>query len=91
MFLDFLDPIDRKIIISQKYEQNEISTLKELSKNFDVVYFFDIGENNGYYSIEFAEFYKNLKIFAFEPNNEAYFKFKKTLDLNQIFQKNNLI
>ena len=87
MFLDFLDPIDRKIIINQKYEQNEVSKLKELSKNFSAGYFFDIGANNGYYSIEFAEFYKNLKIFAFEPNNEAYFKFKKTLDLNQNFSK----
>ncbi len=87
MFLDFLDPIDRKIIISQKYEHNEISTLKELSKNFDVVYFFDIGANNGYYSIKFAEFYENIKIIAFEPNDEAYFKFKKTLDANQNFSK----
>ena len=87
MFLDFLDPIDRKIIISQKYEHNEISTLKELSKNFDVVYFFDIGANNGYYSIKFAEFHENIKIIAFEPNDEAYFKFKKTLDANQNFSK----
>ena len=87
MFLDFLDPIDRKIIISQKYEYNEISTLKELSNNFDVVYFFDIGANNGYYSIKFAEFYENIKIIAFEPNDEAYFKFKKTLDANQNFSK----
>ncbi len=87
MFLDFLDPIDRKIIISQKYEQNEISTLKELSKNFDVVYFFDIGANNGYYSIKFAEFHENIKIIAFEPNDEAYFKFKKNLDANQNFSK----
>ena len=87
MFLDFLDPIDRKIIISHKYEQNEISTLHELTRNFSANYFLDIGANNGFYSIKFAQFYNDIKIMAFEPNNEAYFKFKKTLDLNKNFSK----
>ena len=87
MFLDFLDPIDRKIIISQKYEERELSTLHELTKNFDAKYFFDIGANNGYYSIKLAELYKDIEIIAFEPNNEAYFKFKKTLDLNPKISK----
>ena len=87
MFLDFLDPIDRKIIISQKYEERELSTLHELTRNFDAKYFFDIGANNGYYSIKLAELYKDIEIIAFEPNNEAYFKFKKTLDINHKISK----
>lgn len=87
MFLDFLDPIDRKIIINKKYEENEISTLRRLTKDFSANYFFDIGANNGYYSLKFAEFYDSIKVIAFEPNNEAYFKFKKTIDLNQNLSK----
>ena len=30
MFLDFLDPIDREIILYKKYEDEEISILNEL-------------------------------------------------------------
>ena len=30
---------------------------------------------------------KDIEIIAFEPNNEAYFKFKKTLDLNPKISK----
>ncbi len=87
MFLDFLDPIDRKIIISEKYEEIEFSILHKLTRNFDANYFLDIGANNGYYSIKLAKLYKNIKIIAFEPNNEAYFKFKKTLDINHKISK----
>ena len=83
MFLDFLDPIDREIIIKKKYEENEISILHKLTKNFNANYFLDIGANNGYYSIKFSELYNYIKVIAFEPNNEAYFKFKKTLEKNQ--------
>ena len=37
MFLDFLDPIDRKIIVNQIYEVEEIEYLKKLynSNNFE--------------------------------------------------------
>ena len=87
MFLDFLDPIDRQIIIKQKYEEIELSILHKLTRNFDANYFIDIGANNGYYSIKFAEFYKDIRIIAFEPNNEAYLKFNKTLDINNKFSK----
>ncbi len=83
MFLDFLDPIDREIIIKKKYEENEISILHKLTKNFNANYFLDIGANNGYYSIKFSELYNYIKVIAFEPNNEAYFKFKKTLEKNR--------
>tara|TARA_B100000989_G_C19446348_1_gene429673 strand:- start:136 stop:918 length:783 start_codon:yes stop_codon:yes gene_type:complete len=87
MFLDFLDPIDRKIIISKKYEEKEFSILNKLIRNFNANFFFDIGANNGYYSIKLAELYKDIKIIAFEPNNEAYFKFKKTLDISHKISK----
>ena len=77
MFLDFLDPIDRKIIINKKYEENEISTLRRLTKDFSANYFFDIGANNGYYSLKFAEFYDSIKVIAFEPNMKLILNLKK--------------
>jgi len=82
MFLDFLDSTDRQIILHQKYEIEEISILKELIKKHSVIYFFDVGANCGYYSITLAKIFKNLKILAFEPNNDAYYKFNKTLKIN---------
>ncbi len=87
MFLDFLDSTDRQIILHQKYEIEEISILKELIKKYSVMYFFDIGANCGYYSIILAKKFKDLKIFAFEPNNDAYEKFHKTLKINPDFSK----
>ena len=40
--------------------------------------FLDIGANSGYYSFYFANKFKNLKVYSFEPNIDAYNKFKKT-------------
>ena len=82
MFLDFLDPIDRELILHQKYEDEEISILNGLIKKHSVNYFFDIGSNCGYYSINLAKIFQKLKIIAFEPNDEAHFKFNKTLSIN---------
>tara|TARA_B100001029_G_C14973577_1_gene401715 strand:- start:101 stop:871 length:771 start_codon:yes stop_codon:yes gene_type:complete len=82
MFLDFLDPIDRELILHQEYEKEEISILIELIKKHSAIYFFDIGSNCGYYSIVLAKIFQKLKILAFEPNDEARDKFNKTLSVN---------
>ena len=82
MFLDFLDSSDRRIILNQEIDVEQISILNELIKKHSVIYFFDVGANCGYYSITLAKNFKNLKILAFEPNNDAYFKFNKTLNIN---------
>jgi len=87
MFLDFLDSSDRQIILHQEYEVEQISLLNELIKKYSVIYFFDVGANCGYYSITLAKNFKNLKILAFEPNNDAYLKFKKTLEINPDLSK----
>jgi FkbM family methyltransferase len=87
MFLDFLDPIDRQIITDQKYEEEEISYLKILYKQNSFEYFLDIGANCGYYSIKLASEIKDLKIIAFEPNKEAFIKFKNTLNIHQELAK----
>ena len=81
-FLDFLDPIDREIIINKKYEHDQVMFIEnEMKKNL-FSYFLDIGSNSGYYSFYFANKFKNLKILSFEPNFEAFYKLKKTLKKN---------
>ena len=87
MFLDFLDPIDRKIILNQEFEKLEIDFLIKQIKKKNINYFLDIGANCGYYSIIVSKEISKIKILAFEPNEEAYFKFKKTLKKNYNISK----
>ena len=82
MFLDFLDPIDRRIILFQEYDKSEFDYLTKQINSFKPNYFLDVGANCGYYSIKIANEYPDIKIFAFEPNQEAYFKFSNTLKID---------
>ena len=84
MYLDFLDPIDRAIILNKSYEEEEFQILKELTKKHMIPTFIDIGANCGYFSFKFAM--ENLKIFAFEPNSEALIKMQNTLKKNKLFE-----
>ena len=78
-YLDFLDPVDRQIILNKEYEQDAVNFLEdEMRKNF-FSNFLDIGANSGYYSFYFAKKFSDLKIQAFEPNVDAYNKFLKTI------------
>ena len=78
MFLDYLDPIDREIIIHQKFESDEFNfLLKQIDIN-NIDYFLDIGANCGYYSINIAKEIPEISILSYEPNEEAYLKFSKT-------------
>lgn len=87
MFLDFLDPIDKQIILNQEYEKLEINYLmKEIKKN-NIIHFIDIGANCGYYSIFIAKNVSNIIIQSYEPNKEAFFKFKKTLEINPVLKE----
>jgi FkbM family methyltransferase len=81
MYLDFLDPIDRIIIINQSYEYEEIDTLNRLINKNSIKKFIDIGANCGFYSFKFAR--QDLKVLSFEPNLEAFFKMQKTLEINK--------
>ena len=87
MFLDFLDPIDREIILYQEYESQELNFLIKQIKDNKINFFFDVGSNCGYYSIVVAKEITDIKITSFEPNKEAYFKFIKTLKDNPILSK----
>ncbi len=79
MYLDFLDPIDREIILYDEFEKQEIEFLISEIKRKKLNYFLDVGANCGYYSFKIAEKISNINIFSFEPNPEAYFKFSKSL------------
>ena len=81
-YLDFLDPIDRQIIIHKNYENDQVSFFKNKMDKIEFEYFLDIGSNSGYYSFYFAHLFKKLKIKAFEPNLDPYNKFLKTLNKN---------
>ena len=78
-YLDFLDPIDREIILTGEYESDQVIFLEDIMKQTSFSYFLDIGSNCGYYSFYFATKFKDLKIKAYEPNIDAYNKFNKTL------------
>jgi FkbM family methyltransferase len=82
MYLDFLDPIDRELITTHKYEEKEISFIEKLYNLYNFEYFLDIGANCGYYSIKLATEFDKLKVIAFEPNKDAFIKFKYTLKLH---------
>tara|TARA_B100000795_G_scaffold202313_1_gene156067 strand:- start:363 stop:1148 length:786 start_codon:yes stop_codon:yes gene_type:complete len=81
-FLDFLDPVDRQIIIHEEYEDDQVSFLEDQIRKNYFSYFLDIGANSGYYSFYLAGKFKSLKIKAFEPNIDAFNKFNKTLEKN---------
>ena len=81
-YLDFLDPIDRKIILYKEYEHDSVSFLEDQFVQHSILNFLDIGANSGYFSFYFANKFKNLKIKAYEPNLEAFEKFNKTLTKN---------
>ena len=81
-FFDFLDPIDRQIILNKEYEHDQVSFLEKMMRKKVYSYFLDIGSNSGYYSFYFANKFRDLKIKAFEPSTDAFNKFNKTLEKN---------
>ena len=81
-YLDFLDPVDRQIILNKEYEQDAINFLEVKMRKEFFSHFLDIGANSGYFSFYFAKKFRSLKVIAFEPNKNAYDKFKKTLKNN---------
>jgi FkbM family methyltransferase len=81
MFLNFLDPVDRLIILHKTYETEEIDILTNLIKDNSIKKFIDIGANCGFYTFKFAR--QNMEIYSFEPNIDALNKIKNTLNKNE--------
>ena len=65
MFLNFLDPVDKEIILTKEYEARQISILISNIKKHHINYFLDIGANCGYYSLIIAKKNKKNKNFLF--------------------------
>ena len=80
MFLDYLDPIDRSIILDGSYEKEEIIKLNNLIIKNNINTFIDVGSNCGFYSFKFAN--QKLDVLAFEPNSEALLKMSNTINRN---------
>jgi hypothetical protein len=78
MFLDFLDPVDRIIILNKNYESEELNIFTKLIKKNSITKFIDIGANCGFYSFKFA--LQNMDVFSFEPNLDAISKMNNTLN-----------
>ena len=87
MYLNFLDPIDRIIILNKTYETEELNILSRVIENHSIKKFIDIGANCGFYSFKFAK--KKLNVLAFEPNSDAFQKMKNTINKN--FYLNNYV
>ena len=83
MFLDFLDPIDRQIILTDEYEHEEFVIFSKFIKDNSIDNFIDIGANCGFYTFHLSNI---LNVFAFEPNLEAFEKLEKTLKKNTTFK-----
>ena len=60
--------------------------MKKIKKN-NIIHFIDIGANCGYYSIFIAKNISDITIESYEPNKEAFFKFKKTLEINPVLKE----
>ena len=87
MFLNFLDPVDKEIILTKEYEARQVNLLISNIKKYNINYFVDVGANCGYYSLIIAKKIKKIKILSFEPNIEAITKFKKSLKRNFLLKR----
>ena len=76
------NPIDRKIFLKKKYEEENIFFLKELIKKNNINYFFDIGAHMGFYSLNMASTFPQLSIASFEPIESNFNQLKSNIKLN---------
>jgi len=72
-----------KFLLNGSHE-NSSSKLILNSIDHNSKVFIDVGANYGYYSILVAKKY-NIKVYAFEPGNEAYSYLLKNIALNQLY------
>jgi FkbM family methyltransferase len=81
------DPDDQRIIPIEilnfgAYEKEEMDMILNLIEKNS--YFYDIGANIGWYSINIAKKMKNVKVFAFEPIPKTFGYLEKNTALNDI-------
>ena len=85
--LDLSEGIDLHIFVFSNFEEEIIKCAKKLELNkFNNI--IDIGANFGVQTLQFANEFRNSKIFSIEPTKYAYEKLSKNLNLNKNLKKN---
>lgn len=79
MCLDFLDSVDREIILKNEYEPEQINYFIAILKKNNISQIVDVGSNCGYFSFYIANAIHNIKIFSFEPIGNVYERFNETI------------
>ena len=70
-----------ELLYTSEFEKDILSIYSKYLKKGDII--IDVGANIGLYSIIAEKFIgKNGKIYAFEPSEEVFLKFKKNIKLN---------
>ena len=90
MYLDFLDSVDREIILKNEYEPQQTDYFLEHAKNNKINQIIDVGSNCGYFSFYMANNIPNAKIYAFEPIPEVYRRFTETINASGEKIKNSI-
>lgn len=85
MLFDFTQPICRPEVMLTQTEEEDWSFLKKLIHEKDVI--FDIGANQGIFSIQALNYCSDLDIYAFEPLQNTYKKMQRNLKLNSMEDK----
>ena len=80
--LDLREGIDLTIFIFNNFEKSILEISQRLigRKKIDII---DIGSNMGVHTLNFAEKFKNSKIYSIEPTNYAFNKLINNINLNK--------
>lgn len=87
--LDLNEAIDLSIFLSGSFEPSIQNIFKKIlsknEKNIDIV---DIGANCGSHTLNFANEFRSLRIFAIEPTKYCYDKLVQNIELNPSIKNN---
>ena len=83
MCLDFLDSVDREIILKNEYEPKQIDYFLKVATNNQINQIIDVGSNCGYFSFYMANNIPDVKIHAFEPIPDVYIRFAETIKASE--------
>lgn len=81
-YLNILNPVDRQIYMTGRYEEDSYALIKKIIKRHKINYFFDIGACWGYYSLRIASEFNKINIDAFEPIKSTLPQFTENLKIN---------
>lgn len=83
------DPHDRKIFLTNQYEEDQFKEVINLINKYQVKIFLDVGVNSGIYSLILAKKFDDLIIDAFEPIELTYNKLLRNIKNNKFNKRIN--